>query len=218
MQTLGLIGGIAPESTVDYYRRLIAAWRGRILINSIDLETVLGLAGARALDELAMYVGDELDRLVAAGATVGALASNTPHLVFDRLQARSPIPLVSIVEATCDAVAASGLTRVALFGTRSTMEGGFYRRDGLTIVTPNDDERTFIHDRYVGELVRGIFRGETRDGMLRILDAMIARDQVQGLILGGTELPLLLRDATVPVPMFDTTAIHVNAIVAALSR
>ena len=134
MKTLGIIGGIAPESTVDYYRQIIALYRSQqsdggypsILINSINLKKMLDLIGAGNLPEVTEYLLSEVVKLAAAGADFGLFASNTPHLVFEDIRQRSPIPLVSIVEATCEVALALGLGKVGLLGTRFTMQGGFY--------------------------------------------------------------------------------------------
>ena len=229
MRTLGIIGGIAPESTIDYYRRIVAAYRQQrsdgsypqIIINSIDLTKMLNLIGAGRLPEVTDYLLSELVKLSKAGANVGLLASNTPHLVFDDLQRRTPIPLVSIVEATCEAVRALGLRKVTLFGTRFTMQGHFYpevfSRRGIDVVVPNAEEQNYIHARYMGELVEGIYRVETRERMLAIAKQLKEREGIQGVILGGTELPMLFRDgAQSDIPLLDTTAIHVEQAVAYL--
>jgi len=133
MKTLGLIGGIAPESTIAYYRQLIAAYRQKqpdgnypaIIINSINMKKMLDMIGANALADVTEYLSGEVQKLAKAGADFALLASNTPHIVFDELRRQSPIPLISIVEATCVAAKALGLKRVGLFGTRFTMQGRF---------------------------------------------------------------------------------------------
>jgi len=222
VKILGIIGGIAPGSTIEYYRLLVAGWRRKaagyppVLINSIDLDRMLGLVSAKAFDELVAYLSAELERLALAGAQVALLASNTPHIVFDSLRAGSPLPLISIVEAAGDAASALGLERAGLIGTRSTMQGSFYpeafARRRIALVTPKPGEQDFIHDKYMTELVNGVFSSDTRDRILRIVDRMKKEDGMDGLILGGTELPLLLRgkshDGT---PLLDTTRIHVDA-------
>ena len=225
MKSIGLIGGIAPESTVEYYRALIAVHRERtngaypsILINSIDLTKLLAHAGANEREELAAYVLAELERLALAGATLGLLASNTPHLVFDEVRARSPIPLVSIVEAAAAKASELGLRRLALFGTRFTMQSAFYAdvfaRRGLTIVLPAADEMETIHSRYMSELIDARFLDSTRAELLAIVERMHRDDAIDAVILGGTELPLLLRAPShAGVPLLDTMRIHVEAVI-----
>jgi aspartate racemase len=226
MKTVGLIGGVGPESTIEYYRFIIDSYRARtnnntypsIIINSVDVNKYVALATANQFSTFADELVVEIDRLARAGADFGALAANTPHIVFDELQRRSIIPLVSIVEATCDKARALGLKRVALLGTRFTMTGGFYQnvfgRAGIDLVVPNDEEQTYIHEKYIGELLKNIFTGETRAGLLAIIDQLRERDAIDAVILGGTELPLILRDSeSGEIKFLDTTKIHVEKIV-----
>ncbi len=226
MKIIGIIGGIGPESTVEYYRQIIAAYRTRqqngsyprILINSIDMTHMLALISANKLMDVSAYLRDEILRLTSAGADVGALASNTPHLVFDDIRNGSPIPLISIVEATAQEARRMDLKTLGLFGTKFTMQSAFYSdvfaASGMTIVTPALDEQAYIHEKYMGELVNGILKDDTRIRLLEIAANLHARHQIDGLILGGTELPLILKEADSPdLPLLDTTRIHVEAIV-----
>lgn len=229
MKSVGIIGGIGPESTIEYYRLLIAGYRERqtdgsyptIIINSIDLSKLLGLVTANELSEVADYLVAEVGKLSRAGADFGALAANTPHIVFDEIRRRSSLPLISIVEVTCDAAQARAMKRVGLFGTRFTMQGNFYpeifARAGLEIVAPTAVEQAYIHEKYMSDLVNGIILPETRDRLLGIVDQMKERDGIEGMILGGTELPLILRDEEHNgVAFLDTTKIHVERIVTEL--
>jgi aspartate racemase len=226
MKTLGIVGGVGPESTVDYYRSIIALYRQRkgdgsypeIILNSIDLKKEIDLVEHNQLVALTSYLLDEVARLARAGADFGLIASNTPHIVFDDVRPRSLIPLISIVETTCEAVQAMGLKRVGLFGTTFTMQGRFYRdvfaRAGITLVAPNLEDQTYVHDKYMNELVNGVFLPETRDGLLKVVDRLRETQQIQGLILGGTELPLILKEETHNgLPILNTTKIHVAAAV-----
>jgi aspartate racemase len=227
MKTLGIIGGIGPESTIDYYRSLHQTWREHtkdgsspsILINSIDLKKMLDLIGANALSQVTDYLSREMHSLARAGADIGLLAANTPHIVFDELRRRSWIPLISIVEATRDAAVELGLHRLGLFGIRLTMQGRFYpdvfSKAGIALVVPEENEQAYIHDKYMNELVKGVLLPETRERLLTIVDRMVRQDHLQGIILAGTELPLILRGASSGIPFLDTTQIHVKA---ALSR
>ena len=229
MKTAGIIGGIGPESTIDYYRRIIAAYREKrpdgsypsILIDSIDLKKTIDLMAANQLAALAEFLAGEVRKLARAGADFALLAANTPHVVFDELLRQSPVPLVSIVEATCDAARSLGLKRLGLLGTRYTMQGRFYpdvfSREGIALAVPDRDEQATIHQKYMNELVNGIFLPETRERLLAIIDRLREREAIEGLILGGTELPLILRDAPDRgIPFLDTTAIHVERVVAEL--
>ncbi|HET7437012.1 MAG TPA: amino acid racemase [Thermoanaerobaculia bacterium] len=229
MKTAGILGGIGPESTVDYYRSIIAEYRRRrtdssepsILINSIDVGRLLGYVGRGELRELVAYLEPELARLARAGADFLVLASNTPHVVFDDLRRSATLPMISIVDAAANAVQASGARKVGLFGTRFTMSGSFYpdvfAARGVKVIRPGSDEQTYIHTAYIDELLKNVFRDETRARMLEIADAMRVRDGIEGVVLGGTELPLLLRqNEHNGVRLFDTTKIHVDAIVTEL--
>jgi aspartate racemase len=156
-------------------------------------------------------------RIVAAGAELAAFAANTPHIVFDEIQQKSPIPLVSIVESACAEVKQLGFKKVGLFGTRFTMEGdvysGVFSREGITVVVPTPEERDHIHDAYLNELLANVFRPKTRQSLLRIAGRMKEEDAIQGLILDRTELPPLFQPNTrPPVPFLDTGNIHVRDI------
>ena len=226
MKTAGIVGGIAPESTIQYYRLMIAAYRDRkrdgsypsILINSIDMKTMLDLIGADNLSGVTNYLVGEVGKLARAGATFALLASNTPHIVFDAIRQEASIPMLSIVEATCSEVQRLGLKRVGLFGTRFTMQGRFYEeifsRQGITVIVPDTEEQEYIHGKYMSELVNGIFLPETRGPMLEIANRLRVREGIEGLVLGGTELPLLLHDvATREVLFLDTAKIHAECAV-----
>ena len=231
MKPIGVVGGIGPESTIDYYRAMIAAYQERrpdgsypaIVISSVDAHAFLGPLMAGKLAAVTDMLVAELARLERAGAGIALLAANSPHIVFDEVQRRSPLPLVSIVEATRDEALRLGLTRLGLFGTRYTMQGHFYQdvfgKAGLALVVPAEAEQEYIHDKYMSELVKGILLPETRDRLLAIVAEMKARDGVDAVILGGTELPLILRDTHASgIPLLDTTVIHARAIVARAMR
>jgi aspartate racemase len=230
VKAVGLVGGIGPESTIDYYRAILAAYREchpdggapSIVINSIDAKRMLDLFAADDRAGAAEYLAAEVERLARAGVAIGLLAANTPHIVFDEVQARSPIPLVSIVEATRDEARARGLRRLALFGTRFTMSGRFYpdvfEKAGVGLVLPDGAEQVYIHDKYMNELVRNILSPETRERLLAIIERMKSDEGIDGVILGGTELPLILRaESASGLPLLDTTQIHARAIVARAS-
>lgn len=226
MKILGIIGGIGPESTIDYYRTIVALYRARnpdssyppLLINSIDLQRVLASLGSGELEALTDWLLAELQKLAGAGADLAILAANTPHLVFDDLERRSPLPLISIVVATCDVAKSRGLKRLALFGTRFTMQGPVYRDvfapQDIAVVVPEPADQDYIHEKYMSELVAGIFLRETRAGLLAIVDRLAEHDRIDGVILGGTELPLLLREPVHDgIPLLNTTRIHCEAAV-----
>jgi aspartate racemase len=229
-KTLGLIGGTGPESTIEYYRLLVAKYREladgnspSLIINSINLKLMIEWMNAGEVGKVADYLVFEFEKLRHAGANLAALTANTPHIVFDQLQQRLTLPLVSIVEATRDKVQELGFNSVALFGTRFTMQAAFYpsvfSRANIKLVLPNNEEQEYIHGIYMGQLLKDVFLPETRERLLRIADAMRARDGIEAVILGGTELPLLLRaEEHNGMPLLDTTQIHVDHLVSELLR
>ncbi len=175
--------------------------------------------GAGEFGKLTDYLVEEVEKLRRAGADFAALTANTPHIVFDELQARSKLPLISIVETACDRAQALGLKSVGLIGTRYTMQAPFYpsvfSRTDIKLVTPNEQEQEYIHDKYFNELLKDVFAPETLTQFLHIADDMKARHGIDGLILGGTEIPLLLRaDEHNGIHFLDTTRIHVDRLIA----
>ena len=227
MKILGIIGGLGPESTLEYYQNIIALYRERqrdgsypeFIINSVDLKKGLDFMAESNLTGMADYLLEEISKLARAGANFGLISANTPHIVFDQVAPKSPIPLISIVDATCAAAKARGLKKLALFGTRFTMQGTFYPRvfshEEIELVLPDAKEQDYLHDKYLNELVPGKFLPETRAGLLAIVDRMKANSDIDGVILAGTELPLILRDAEHNgIPFLNTTTIHCEAAVA----
>ena len=226
MKTPGIIGGIAPESTVQYYRLMIEDFRRRkadggyppILINSIDMKCMLDFIGANDLPGTTAYLAGEVGKLAKAGAAFALFASNTPHIVFEEVRKQAPIPMLSIVETAGEAARALGVKRAGLFGTRFTMQARFYPEvfspQGIEVVAPAPEEQEYIHGKYMGELVAGVFLPDTRERMLAIAARMRDEDRIDCLILGGTELPLLLTSAAGSgIPFLDTTRIHAEAAV-----
>lgn len=224
---VGLIGGLGPESTIDYYRRIIQVWQESapgsapsILIDSLDVDHGIQLV-THDRPALVEYLLASAERLQRAGATFLAMAANTPHVVFDELARRATLPMLSIVEACAAEAVRRGFRRLGLLGTRFTMEAPLYpevfARYGLAVVAPDERERTWLHERYIGELLRGDFHDTTREGVRELIRALRDRASVEAIIFGGTELPLLLRAETVEgLPTLDTAEVHVRAIVARL--
>jgi aspartate racemase len=226
MRVSGMIGGLGPESTIDYYRSIIASYRARkadggyphVIINSLDVDRGIALLDARRVGELADYLASGVESLARAGAEFGFIAANTPHLVFDEVQRRSSIPLLSIVRATCKYAKARDLKRLGLFGTGFTMRASFYpeefQRAGMTLVRPMESDMDVIHRKYIDELLNNQFLPESRSQILSIAHRMKNEEGIEALVLAGTELPLLLRDSPHPgLEFLDTTKIHVEAIV-----
>ena len=229
MKTLGMIGGVGPESTIDYYKNIIALYRERqrdgsypqFIINSIDLKKGIDFINANNLAAMAEFLLEEIVKLPRAGADFGLIAANTPHIVFDDIAPKSPIPLISIVEATCDYAKERKMNRLALFGTRYTMQATFYSkvfsREAIDLIAPESKDQDYIHEKYFSELVPGNFLPETRAGLLAIADRMKAKIDIDGVILAGTELPLILRgESHNGIALLDTGKIHCQAAVDAM--
>jgi aspartate racemase len=227
MKTLGIVGGLGPESTLDYYQRIIALYRERtgdghypeFVIASVDLRKGLDFMDANDLSGMSNFLLEAIGKVARAGAEFGIISANTPHIVFDEIAPKSPIPLISIVEATRTAAKMQNLKRLALMGTRYTMQSDFYpkvfAREGIDLVVPESDDQDYVHEKYFSELVLGKFLPETRAGLLAIVDRMKTKIEIDGVILAGTELPLILRDPIHNgIPFLDTTKIHVEAAVA----
>lgn len=222
LKTIGMIGGIGPESTLDYYRRIVEGCREKnggcpeIVVDSVDMAEMNAMVRGGLWDELVRWLLKRIRGLQAAGAEFAFLASNTPHVVFDRLQGESPIPLVSIVEATRVRAQELGLRRVGLTGTGFTMGSTYYQQEfskaGIGIVVPKQAERDYIEHKLNTEIELGRFLDETRNGLLAIIRRMIDEDGIEGLILGCTELPLILTKDEFGIPFLNTTEIHVERI------
>ena len=227
MKRLGIVGGLGPESTIDYYRRILEGCRKAgatespsIVIDSLDVQRGLYLSG-NDHKGLVEYVMGSIERLTAAGVDFIAIAANTPHLVFDELASRSRVELVSIVEACAAEAKRLGLKRLLLLGTRFTMEAPFYpevfARHDINITAPSESDRRWVHDRYVNQLLKGEFKDETRQEIVSFITRMRTEHALDGVIMGGTELTILIPAPTIDgIPVLDTTALHVGAIVGRL--
>jgi aspartate racemase len=225
VKRVGLIGGLGPESTVDYYKLIIHKYREctnddtypEMIIDSLDVTRMIDWISSGQHAPATDYLVASTERLARAGAEFGAIAANTPHLFFDAMVKRSPIPFISIVGATCDEVKRRGFARIGQLGTRFTMTGRFYpevfEREQLKLFVPTSDEIDYIHQKYLGELLKGIFLDETRERLVSIANRLIKDESLDAIALAGTELPLILRGVEFSVPLIDTAVVHVDAIV-----
>lgn len=228
MKKLGLIGGVGPESTIPYYKGIVYGVKERmgkpylppLTIESLSCFEVIRMSNENDTDALTAYLLAGIKNLAAAGAEIGALACNTGHLVFDALQKASPIPLISIVDAACAEAQRLGYKKVGLMGTAATMETNFFKKPfckaGIEVITPNAQERAYIADRILNELEAGIVNASTAERVLKIAQRMAAQQQIETLVLGCTELPLLFAQCQAPVPLLDTMQIHINALINAI--
>jgi len=222
---IGMVGGIGPESTLDYYQRLIKLYQKRtggddypeIIIYSLNMTAMLKLVSDKKWDALSDMLAEAIYALYRAGADFAFLASNTPHIVFERLQKIAPIPLVSIVEAAHIEAEKLNLKKLGLLGTSFTMQSSYYQTEfdktGIVIVVPNAEEQRTIQEKLFSEIEQGIFLEETRQGLLKIVQRLRKDEKIDGVILGCTELPLILTKDEFGIPFLNTTKIHVQLII-----
>ncbi len=226
MKTIGLLGGMSWESTTEYYRilneivreRLGGLHSARCLLNSVDFAEIETLFHAGRWDETGQKLAEAAQQLERGGADFLLLCSNTMHKLFPQVQAAVSIPLIHIADPTAERVIQQGFTRVGLLGTRITMEETFYRgrlstQYGLDILIPPAEDRQLIDQVIFDELVRGIIRPESRLAYRRVLHSL-AMEGAQAVILGCTEIVLLVQPEDSPIPLFDTTRIHAEEAVA----
>ncbi|MDO4463736.1 MAG: amino acid racemase [Bacillota bacterium] len=225
MKKLGLVGGMGPESTIPYYHDIVYGVKDRVgndffpnlTIESVNVFEVLRLCGEQKYDELTDYLMKAINNLVNSGADFVALSANTPHIVFHKLQERSVVPLVSIVEATRDEAIRLNKHRLGLLGTVFTMTGDFFRmpfeNSGIEIVVPTREEMEFVNLKISSELENGIVKEKTLESFQKIIGRMQKENGIEAIILGCTELPLLLNDEVSPVPCLDTMKIHVETLI-----
>jgi aspartate racemase len=225
MKRIGLIGGLGPEATIEYYNGLIDSFKDgsgdlnypEIIIYSVNMSEFMALMAAKKYDELTAILLEKIDSLKRAGAEFAAMTANTPHLVFDRVKEKSALPLVSIVEATCEEASKKGMKRSGLLGTAFTMNASFFpevfRKYGIEVVIPEKEDRDLINIKLFSEIELGIFKEETRELLIGIIHKMVDQQKVDSIILGCTEFPLILTEQSYAgVPVLNTTSIHIRKI------
>ena len=225
MKKIGIVGGLGPESTIEYYRGIIEAFKPtyerlgypEIGIESVDLHSFIADAQAGAWDKIASMISSRFENLRRGGAELGAIASNTPHKVFDQVRRGTALPLLSIVDAARDHTVQLGVNNLCLLGTKFTMESDFYqkafREAGIRVVVPNPEEIDYIQEKLFSEIEFGVVKDSTKDRFVSIIDRIEADQNIEGVILGCTELPLLLKPEDISLRYIDTTAIHIANIV-----
>jgi len=225
VKTIGLIGGMSWESTVPYYQdinRAIGARLGglhsaKIVLYSVEFQEIERLQHAGRWEEAGVILAEAARAVRRAGADVIVLCTNTMHKVAPQIEAAVDVPFLHIADATAVRVKAAGVARIGLLGTRFTMEESFYRgrlesQHGLEVLVPPEDERTLVHRVIYEELCLGQVREDSRRAYQHIVAGLVARG-AEGVILGCTEIGLLLRPEDAPVPLFDTGRIHAEAAV-----
>lgn len=225
MKTIGIIGGMSWESSLEYYRLVNEAVKARLggyhsadcLLYSVDFAAIEAAQRANDWDAAAALLADAAQRLERGGAGVIVLATNTMHRVADAITGAVEVPFLHIGDVTAQAVRAAGVQRVGLLGTRYTMEGAFMRDKlaafGLDVLVPTEPARTTVHEIIYQELVQGVILEPSRAAYIDIIGAL-AEQGAQGVILGCTEIGLLIQQEHSPIPTFDTTALHALAAVA----
>ncbi|OFX49982.1 MAG: aspartate racemase [Bacteroidetes bacterium GWB2_41_8] len=225
MKRIGIIGGLGPEATVDYYKEIINAFKNgngdldypEIIIYSVNMAHFIRLMREKKYDQATAYISEKIEGLKQAGADFAALSANTPHQLFDQLRERSGIPLISIVEATCNEAKSKGLKRAGLFGTEFTMNASFFpevfKKKGIEVIMPGEEDKELINYKLFSEIELGIFKDETRELLIGIIEKMVREQHIDSLILGCTEFPLILTAETYAgIPILNTTKIHVESI------
>jgi aspartate racemase len=224
-KTIGILGGMSPESTVAYYEYLTRTYTDRfgdygyppVLIYSVSFQPYVDWPNQGRWDLVAQGLSDAAQKLEAAGADFIIIATNTMHLVFDEVQSSVGVPMLSLLDAVGEAILTRGFRTVGLLGTRFTMEKSFYQdalaRRGITVLVPGVDDREYVNRVIYEELVGGKILDESRDGYVRIIRELESRG-AQGVILGCTEIPLLVSEVDAGLPLFDTASIHAEAALA----
>lgn len=225
MKKLGLVGGMGVESTIPYYHDIVYGVQNKIgkkffpniTIESVNAFDVLGLCSEQKYDELTDYLMQAIKNLTTSGADFIALSANTPHIVFDRLQNESTVPLVSIVEATRNEAIRLNKHKLGLLGTIFTMTEDFFKKpfynSNIEIITPTAEEMEYIDLKISSELEFGVIKEETLQGFQKIVKRMQQEDNIEAVILGCTELPLLFNDEVSPIPCLDTMKIHIQLLI-----
>jgi aspartate racemase len=225
MKTIGIIGGLGPESTVDYYKEIIAAFNAKyvemaypeIIIYSANLNELMKFVETKNWPRLSEWLLKKIFSIHRAGAEFAVIASNTPHIVFDEIKSKSPIPLLSIIEETCNKAQEMDLKNIGLMGTKLTMEADFYKKPfiskGISVAVPSEEEQQLIHHKLFSEIELGIFKDLTREKLLAIAKRMVDEEGIDSLILGCTELPLILTESKYGIPFLNTAAIHCESII-----
>lgn len=230
MQKVGIIGGLGPESTIDYYKNIISIYRNEtgdsnypeIIINSINMTEMLSYLAKKNYSKLIDLLLSSISQLKKAGAAFAVIASNTPHIVFDQLKDKSILPLISIVEETCKKAFSIKIKKILLIGTAFTMKSDFYQKGfskhNIETIVPDKKEQDIIQNIIFPELEEGIVIPEKKEQLIKICNTIISKENIEAIVLGCTELPLMLKDNDFKIKILNTAQIHIDAIVSRLKE
>ena len=225
MKKIGLVGGTGPESTLMYYKKLNeeidrltdGKAMPEIVIESVDFRKMWGFVERSETDRLADYLEEKLEFLAKCDAEVISLTAVTCHVVYDELASRFDRPIVSIPQAVCDEAVSKGIKRIGLLGTMFTMEKDYMKKDlreaGIEVFVPCEDDRKLVAKRILEELEHGIVKESTLNELVGVINRMKAENGVEGVILGCTELPMILNSGNCPVECFDAVEIHIRKLI-----
>lgn len=225
MKKVGIVGGLGPESTIEYYRGIIDAFKPtyeffgypEIAIESINLKAVMDHVEKSGWDTVGAFIAKKFEALRLGGADFGAMACNTTHIVFDEIQSQTFLPLQSIVDATLNYVKQNNFGKLCLLGTKTTMNSDFYRhvfdQEHIELVVPKEEEKEYIQEKLFSEIEFGIIKEETKANFLAIIERIKKENRVEGVILACTEMPLIIKPDDIDVAYIDTTQIHIASIV-----
>lgn len=224
MKKVGIVGGLGPASTIDYYRDIIENYRKvngddiypEIVIDSVNMGELIKGIETQNFNAVARQILNSISNLVKAGASFAVIASNTPHIVWDLIKDKTSIPLISIVDATCDYIVQQSYSKVLIFATKYTMKNGLYSKAftkrNIDWILPNEEDIEILGDIIYPNLENGIVIEEDKQKMISIAEKYIGKHGADSILLGCTEIPLMIKPYDVSVPLINTTTIHIEKI------
>ncbi len=224
MKKIGIVGGMAPESTLEFYRQLTVLAQENlsdrayptVIIYSVNMAEFRKRLRSGDYQKTISFLSDVIESLASAGADFAVIASITPHMFFDELVKASPIPLLSMVDETARKAESYGFNKVGLFGTGFTMEDDFFRKslekNGILLSLPGEEDRKYIDDKTMTELADGKIELSTQEKLVKICRKLVESEEIEALILGSTELSFILNEDVLGIPVLDTTRICVQAV------
>jgi len=222
-KVVGIIGGLGPASTIDYYKEIIREYKKHsndypeIIIYSLNMVEIMDYLALSDYDSLIKKIAEAINQMKKAGADFVAISSNTPHVVFNEIRKSSNLPLISIIESNVNETRKNGFTKVLLIGTSFTMKADFYRNGfanaNIGCVVPNDYEKEAIHNIIFPNLENGIVIPEDKEKLIKIIEKINCREKIDAVILACTELPLMIQKDNLKIPTVNTTKVHINEIV-----